>query len=80
MHFNGMSPTFSIITNRWDKIVPVNTRLRNLCLNKGFDFINNQNVSLGDLGRDGLHINKDGKMRLALTILNYIMIWRNLES
>ena len=69
-----MSLTFSIIANRWDKIVPVNTRLRNLCLNKGFDFINNQNVSLEHLGRDGLHVNKDGKMRLALTILNYIMI------
>ena len=39
MHFNGMSLTFSIITNRWDKpeinhkIRLVNTRLRNLCLN-----------------------------------------------
>ena len=39
--------------------------------------LNNQSVSLGHLGHDGLHINKDGQMRLAV---NYIKLYNNLKE
>ena len=54
------------------KITRINSLLKNLCLDNGLDFIDNNNVNFKHLGRDGLHINKDGQCRLALNFINYI--------
>ena len=54
------------------KITRINSFLRNLCLDNGLDFIDNDIVNFKHLGRDGLHINKYGQRRLALNFINHI--------
>ena len=69
---------FSGILRRSDKpelnqkITRINSLLKNLCLDNGSDFIDNDNVNFKHLGRDGLHIKKDGQRRLALNFINHI--------
>ena len=69
---------FSGILRRSDKpelnqkITRINSFLKNLCLDNGLDFIDNDNINLKHLGRDGLHISKDGQRRLALNFINHI--------
>ena len=69
---------FSGILRRSDKpelnqkITCINSLLKNLCLDNGLDFIDNDNVNFKHLGRDGLHINKDGQRRLAINFINHI--------
>ena len=47
------------------------------CLDNGLDFIDNDNINFKHLGRDGLHINKDGQRRLAGNFINHIKSYRN---
>ena len=56
--------TFSSIIKRADEpelnleVVQINDKLKNVCMENGYDFINNINIGLHHLGRDKLHINK----------------------
>ena len=54
------------------KITHINSFFKNLCSDNGVDFIDNDNVNFKHLGRDGLHINKDGQRRLTLNFINHI--------
>ena len=80
-HIKNSHVVFSGILRRFSKpelnqkITSINSFLRNLCLAKGLDFIDNDNVNFKHLGRDGLHINKDGQHRLALNFINHIKLY-----
>ena len=66
--------TFSSIIKRADKpelnlkIMQINDKLKNLCMENGYDFIDNINIGFRHLGRDKLHVNKDGQRLLAVTV------------
>ena len=70
--------TFSGIIRRSDKpflnqkIDSINCQLEKMCLNKGHDFIDNNNVKFGHLNRGGLHINPTGQKRLAMNFITQI--------
>ena len=68
--------TFSSIIKRADKpelnlkIMQINHKLKNLCMENGYDFIDNINIGFGHLGKDKLHINKEEQRLLAINYLN----------
>ena len=70
--------TFSSIIKRADKpelnhkIMQINDRLKNLCLENGYDFTDNISIGFRHLGRDKLHINKEGQRPLAINYLNHL--------
>ena len=70
--------TFSSIIKRADKpelnvkIANINSKLKVLCMENGFDFIENNNIGFRHLARDKLHINKEGQRILALNFLNHL--------
>ena len=70
--------TFSSIIKRADKpelnhkIMQINDKLKSLCLENGYDFIDNINIGFRHLGRDKLHINKEGQRLLAVNYLNHL--------
>ena len=70
--------TFSGIIHRPDKpelntkIDMLNAELKILSLNKGHDFIDNNNVTFGHLNRGGLHVNQNGQKRLAMNFIEQI--------
>ena len=70
--------TFSGIIRRSDKpelntkIDTLNAELKSLSLNKGHDFIDNNNVKFGRLNRGGLHVNQNGQKRLAMNFIEQI--------
>ena len=70
--------TFSTVIKRVDKpelnhkIMQINDRLKNLCLENWYDFIDNINVGFRHLGRDKLHINKEGQRLLAINYLHHL--------
>ena len=70
--------TFSSIIKRADKpklnhkIMQINDKLKNLCLENRYDFIDNINIGFRHLGRDKLHINKEGQWLLAINYLNHL--------
>ena len=43
------------------KIMQITDKLKNLCLENGYDFIDNINIGFRHLGRDKLHINTEGQ-------------------
>ena len=51
------------------KIDTLNTELKSLSLNKGHDFIDNNNVKFGHLNRAGLHVNHNGQKILAMNFI-----------
>ena len=59
--------TFLSIIKRADKpeltlkIMQINDKLKNLCLENRYDFIDNINIGFRHLGRDKLHITKEGQ-------------------
>ena len=72
--------TFSGIIRRSDKpflnqkIDSINCQLEKMCLNKGHDFIDNNNIKFGHLNRGGLHINPTGQKRLAMNFITQIKL------
>ena len=70
--------TFSGIIRRSDKpflnqkIDSINCQLEKICLNKGHDFIDNNNATCGHLNRGGLHINPTGQKRLAKNFITQV--------
>ena len=70
--------TFSKIIRRSDKpflnqkIDSINCQLEKMCLNKGHDFIDNNNIKFDHLNRGGLHINPTGQKRLAMNFITQI--------
>ena len=50
----------------------INCQLEKMCLNKGHDFIDNNNVKFDHLNRGGLHINPTGQKRLAMNFITQI--------
>ena len=52
------------------KIMQINDKLKNVCMENGYDFIiDNINIGFRHLGRDKLHINKEGQRLLAINYL-----------
>ena len=79
------------IVNRRDKrynqlTAKVNLQLRYACQNLGFIYIDNNFIKTGDLQRDGLHVNFQGKQKLIHSILScssvynpsYGYMWNNI--
>ena len=52
------------------KIMQINDKLKNVCMENGYDFIiDNINIGFRHLGRDKLQINKEGQRLLAINYL-----------
>ena len=56
------------------KIDSINCQLGKICLNKGHDFIDNNNIKFGHLNRGGLHINPTGQKRLVMNFITQIKL------
>ena len=54
------------------KIIDINEGLKKLCLQKGYDFIDNPNIGFRHLAKDKLHINKNGQRILTSNFLNHL--------
>ena len=54
------------------KIMNINSKLKDLCMENGYDFIDNTNIGFRHLARDKLHINKEGRRILAFNFLNHL--------
>jgi len=90
----GVTTVFIMgIVSRRDKryasiTAEVNVGLRYICSQEGFHFIDNQIIHTGDLQRDGLHVNFEGKKKLVHGILSccssynptYGYMWNNLNK
>ena len=69
---------FSSVVNRYDiergteLVEEVNRKLKNYCNQNDHDFINNDNIREGDLGKRKLHPNKKGLKLLVKNILEYL--------
>ena len=50
----------------------VSTMLMNRCKDYGLVYIDNNNIEVGFLAQDGLHLNKIGKSCLASNFINFI--------
>ena len=67
--------TFSGMIRRSDKpelntkMDTLNAKLKSLSLNKGHDFIDNNNIKFGHLNQGGLHVNQNGQKRLAMNFI-----------
>ena len=55
-----------------DVLIHFNESLKNLCRANGFCFVNNDNISEGNLYKDRLHLLEAGKRILANNIINGI--------
>ena len=55
-----------------DVLIHFNESLKNLCTANGFCYVNNDNISEGDLYKDKLHLLKAGKSILANNFINGI--------
>ena len=69
---------FSSIIKRDDrpelnlKIMDINEAFKKLCLQKGYDFIDNSNIGFRHLAEDKLHIDKNGQRILTSNFLNHL--------
>ena len=54
------------------KVNAVSTMLMNRCKDYGLVYIDNNNIEVGFLAQDGLHLNKIGKSCLASNFVNFI--------
>ena len=50
----------------------INEALKKLCLQKGYDFIDNSNIGFRHLGKDKLHMNKNSQRILTSNFLNHL--------
>ena len=55
-----------------DVLIHINESLKNLCMANGFGFVNNDNISEGNLYKDRLHLLEAGKRILAKKFINSI--------
>ena len=55
-----------------NKVVEVNSRLKNFCSQKNIDFIDYTNIKEEHLGNKKLHLNKTGNTVLAYNLLKYL--------
>ena len=55
-----------------DVLIHFNELLKNLCMTNGFCFVNNDNISEGNLYKDRLHLLEAGKRILANNFINGI--------
>ena len=53
------------------KILNISSKLKDVCMEDGYDFIDDTNIGFRHLARDKLHINKEGQRILALNFLNH---------
>ena len=54
------------------KIDSTNCQLEKMYLNKGHDFVDDNNIKFGHLNRGDLHINPIGQKRLAMNFITQI--------
>ena len=50
----------------------VNFLLKKNCEEKGYFFINNSNIEIGDLSKDGIHLLESGKTKLAENFIYFL--------
>ena len=50
----------------------INEALKILCLQKGYDFIDNSNIGFRHLAKDKLHTNKNGQRILTSNFINHL--------
>ena len=68
--------TFSSVIRRSDKpfinekIDYLNDKLYDMCKTLNLNFVSKDNISVSNLSRDGLHLNRSGQSKLAANILN----------
>ena len=67
----------SLITRSHDetmknKVCQVNTELKQLCQQKNWKFIDNANITVNELNRSKIHLNKTGTKILATNFSKYI--------
>ena len=55
-----------------NKICQVNTELKQLCQQKNWKFIDNANITVNELNRSKIHLNKTGTKILATNFSKYI--------
>ena len=70
--------TFSSVIRQGDKpllnekIDYLNDKLYDMCKTLSLNFVRNDNISVSNLFRDGLHLNRSGQSKLAANILNIL--------
>ena len=67
----------SIITRKddptlLDNIAKLNQSLKNYCDHNNIDFIDNSNITVRSLAKDGLHLNKKGIFEFSSNLRSYI--------
>ena len=55
-----------------NKVIATNKILKQLCIEHQFTFIENENISVEQLWKDGIHLLESGKVILANNFINYI--------
>ena len=50
----------------------VNFLLKKICEEKGYFFINNSNIEIGDLWKDGIHLLESGNTKLAENFIYFL--------
>ena len=76
--YDSTKLTFSSILRRSDKpelngrIDYINGELEKMSLNRGHDYINNNNIRFSHLNRGGLHVNRLGQKQLAMNFIYQI--------
>ena len=59
--------------NLWEKIIVIKKAIKSICVRNKWCYIDNDNVDNACLWKDGLHLNKIGKTRLAQNIANSVL-------
>ena len=54
-----------------EKVTRINCLLNLIFIEKGFIFIDNRNINIDDLWEDGLHLIKQGKVKLAQNFIHF---------
>ena len=54
------------------KVTTINILLNLICKEKGFVFIDNRNINIGDLWEDGSHLIEQGKAKLAQNFIHFL--------
>ena len=65
-----LSSVFATSRVNVDVLIHFNESLKNLCRANGFCFVNNDNISEGNLYKDRLHLLEAGKRTLANKFIN----------
>ena len=60
------------LTTTDEKIDYLNDKLYDMCKTLNLKFVRNDNISVSNLSRDGLHLNRSGQSKLAANLLNVL--------